>query len=148
MTEARRFHSMSDMPFERARTELMIGQHLRRHNQPVKARTLLTSALAIFDQLGAPDWARRTRSELQAAGVRIPEPEAPGLNTLTPQELQVALAVARGHSNREIAGLLFLSTKTVEFHLSNAYHKLGINRRTRLATMIAEQANLPASAAS
>ena len=148
MTEALRLHSISDMPFERARTELMIGQRVRRHNQPAKARPPLTSALAIFDRLGAPDWASRARSELQATGIRIPQSEAPGLATLTPQELQVALAVARGHSNREVAGLLFLSTKTVEFHLSNVYRKLGINRRTRLVTMVAQQASLPASAAS
>ena len=148
MTEALRLHSISDMPFERARTELMIGQRVRRHNQPAKARPPLTSALAIFDRLGAPDWASRARSELQATGIRIPQSEAPGLATLTPQELQVALAVARGHSNREVAGLLFLSTKTVEFHLSNVYRKLGINRRTRLVTMVTQQASLPASAAS
>jgi DNA-binding CsgD family transcriptional regulator len=148
MTEALRLHSMSDMPFERARTELMMGQYLRRHNRPAEARSLLTSALAIFDRLGAPDWASRARSELQASGVRISQRAAPGLTALTPQELQVALAVARGHSNREVAGLLFLSTKTVEFHLSNVYHKLGINRRTRLATMVAQQASLPPSAAS
>jgi DNA-binding CsgD family transcriptional regulator/tetratricopeptide (TPR) repeat protein len=148
MTEALRLHSISDMPFERARTELMIGQRVRRHNQPAKARPPLTSALAIFDRLGAPDWASRARSELQATGIRIPQSEAPGLATLTPQELQVALTVARGHSNREVAGLLFLSTKTVEFHLSNVYRKLGINRRTRLVTMVTQQASLPASAAS
>jgi DNA-binding CsgD family transcriptional regulator len=148
MAEALRLHSMSDMPFERARTELIIGQHLRRHNQAAKARSLLSSALNIFDRLGAPDWASRARNELQATGIRIPQPEAQGLATLTPQELQVALTVARGHSNREVAGLLFLSTKTVEFHLSNVYHKLGINRRTRLATMVAQQARLPASDAS
>jgi DNA-binding CsgD family transcriptional regulator/tetratricopeptide (TPR) repeat protein len=148
MTEALRLHSISDMPFERARTELMIGQHLRRHNMPAKARPLLTSALAIFDRLGAPTWASRARRELQATGIRVPQSEAHGLATLTPQELQVALAVARGHSNREVAGLLFLSTKTVEFHLTNVYHKLGINRRTRLATMVAQQASLPTPAAS
>jgi DNA-binding CsgD family transcriptional regulator len=148
MTEALRLHSISDMPFERARTELMIGQHLRRHNQPTKARSLLTAALALFDRLGAPDWANRARSELQATGIRMPQPTPGGLTTLTPQELQVALAVARGHSNREVAGLLFLSTKTVEFHLRNVFQKLGINRRTRLATIVAQQANLPISAAS
>jgi DNA-binding CsgD family transcriptional regulator len=148
MTEALRLHSISDMPFERARTELMIGQHLRRHKQPTKARSLLTSALALFDRLGAPDWANRARSELQATGIRMPQPTPGGLTTLTPQELQVALAVARGHSNREVAGLLFLSTKTVEFHLRNVFQKLGINRRTRLATIVAQQANLPISAAS
>jgi DNA-binding CsgD family transcriptional regulator len=144
MTEALRLHAMSDMPFERARTELIIGQRLPRHNQAAKARSLLTSALTIFERLGALDWASRARNELQATGVRIPKPEAPGLATLTPQELQVALAVARGNSNREVAGLLFLSIKTVEFHLSNVYHKLGINRRTRLATMVAHQTHLPA----
>jgi DNA-binding CsgD family transcriptional regulator len=144
MTEALRLHAISDMPFERARTELIIGQHLRRHNQAAKARSLLTSALTIFERLGAPDWASRARNELQATGVRMPQPEAGGLATLTPQELQVALAVARGHSNREVAGLLFLSSKTVEFHLSNVYHKLGINRRTRLATLVAHQTHLPA----
>jgi DNA-binding CsgD family transcriptional regulator/tetratricopeptide (TPR) repeat protein len=147
MTEALRLHSISDMPFERARTELMIGRHLRRHNQSVKARSLLTSALALFDRLGAPDWASRARSELQATGIRIPQPAASGLATLTPQELQVALAVARGHSNREVAGQLFLSTKTVEFHLRNVFLKLGVNRRTRLATLVARQASLPVSAA-
>jgi DNA-binding NarL/FixJ family response regulator len=67
---------------------------------------------------------------------------------MTVGSLQVALAVARGHSNREIAGLLFLSTKTIEFHLRNVFQKLGINRRTRLATLDAQQANLPVSVAS
>jgi DNA-binding CsgD family transcriptional regulator len=145
MTEALRLHSISDMPFEHARTQLMVGHHLRRHNQPSKARSQLTAALAIFERLGAPDWANRTRSELQATGVRIPQPAVAGLATLTPQELQVALAVARGHSNKEVASLLFLSTKTIEFHLSNVFHKLGINRRTRLATLVAQQASLPVS---
>ena len=148
MTEALRLHFISDMPFERARTELIIGRHLRRHNQAAKARSLLSSALALFARLGAPDWANRARSELQATGIRIPQPMPAGLNTLTPQELQVALAVARGHSNREVAGLLFLSTKTVEFHLRNVFQKLGINRRTRLATIVAQQANLSVATAS
>ena len=147
MTEALRLHAVSDMPFEHARTELMIGQYLRRHNQPGKARSPLTAALAIFERLGAPDWTNRTRSELHATGIRLRQPTAAVLATLTPPELQVALAIARGHSNREVADLLFLSTKTVEFHLTNVFHKLGINRRTQLATMVAQQANLPLSAA-
>jgi len=148
MTEALRLHSIGDMPFEEARTELMIGQHLRRHNHPSNARARLSSALARFESLGAPDWANRARRELQATGIRMAQPKAAGLATLTPQELQVALAVARGLSNREVAGQLFLSTKTVEFHLSNVFQKLGISRRTRLATMLAKQASLPDSAAS
>jgi DNA-binding CsgD family transcriptional regulator/tetratricopeptide (TPR) repeat protein len=148
MTEALRLHSIGDMPFEQARTELMLGQHLRRHNQPTNARTQLSSALGRFEWLGAPDWANRARSELQATGVRMPQPTTAGLATLTPQELQVTLAVARGLSNREVASQLFLSTKTVEFHLSNVFQKLGISRRTRLAAIVAKQASLPVSAAS
>jgi DNA-binding CsgD family transcriptional regulator len=148
MTEALRLHCLSDMPFEHARTELMVGHYLRRHNQPSKARSRLSAALATFDRLGAPDWANRARSELQATGVRIPHRAVDGLATLTPQELQVALAVARGYSNREVASLLFLSTKTIEFHLRNVFLKLGINRRTRLATLVAQQAGIPVSAAS
>jgi DNA-binding NarL/FixJ family response regulator len=126
----------------------MVGHYLRRHNQPNKARSRLSAALATFDRLGAPDWANRARSELQATGVRIPHRAVDGLGTLTPQELQVALAVARGYSNREVASLLFLSTKTIEFHLRNVFLKLGINRRTRLATLVAQQAGIPVSAAS
>ena len=74
-------------------------------------------------------------------------PPTTRIGQLLVPRLQVALAIARGHSNREVADLLFLSTKTVEFHLTNVFHKLGINRRTQLATMVAQQANLPLSAA-
>lgn len=136
MADAMELHALGDMPFERARTELLIGGHLRRHNQPSKARPVLTSALSTFDRLGAVDWASRARDQLEAAGVRIRR-STNGLDELTPQELQVALAVARGMSNKEVAGQLFLSVKTVEFHLSHVFHKLGVNRRSRLAGLVA-----------
>ena len=64
---------------------------------------------------------------------------ATGLAQLTPQELQVTLAVARGLSNREVATQLFLSVKTVEFHLAHVYDKLGVSRRTQLAVLVAHQ---------
>jgi DNA-binding CsgD family transcriptional regulator/tetratricopeptide (TPR) repeat protein len=141
MTKALRLHSIGDMPFEQARTELLIGQHLRRRSRPSDARFPLNTALARFEWLGAPDWANRARSELQATGIPMPQPTASQLATLTPQELQVAFAVARGHSNREVASQLFLSTKTVEFHLRNVFRKLNIGRRTQLATIVAKQAS-------
>ncbi len=129
-------HKLAGTPFETARTELHAGGYLRRHGQPRQARQFLTSALSVFDRLGAVAWAERARHELEAAGVRAREPQA-GLTALSPQELQVALVVARGLSNREVAAQLFLSTKTIEFHLRNTYSKLGIGRRAQLAALVA-----------
>ena len=136
LTEALRLHGLGDMPFEQARTELLLGGHLRRHHQPGPARPLLAAALATFERLGAVDWANRARHQLEATGLRIRR-TSNGLSDLTPQELQVALAVARGLSNKEVAGHLFLSVKTVEFHLSHVFQKLGVNRRTRLSALVA-----------
>ena len=137
MARALQLHAVADTPFETARTELHVGQFLRRRGQPRQARRLLSSALAVFDRLGAIAWADRARHELEASGVRVREPDA-GLTTLSPQELQVALAVATGLSNREVAAQLFLSTKTIEFHLHNTYSKLGIARRGQLAALVAQ----------
>jgi DNA-binding CsgD family transcriptional regulator len=138
LDESMRWHARSGMAFEQARTELLFGSQLRRRRGRPEARLLLEAALGRFELLGALDWAERTRVELDALGVRRARPQA-GLGQLTPQELQVALAVAKGLSNREVAAQLFLSVKTVEFHLANVFHKLGINRRTRLATLVARQ---------
>jgi DNA-binding CsgD family transcriptional regulator len=137
LADALRWHDRSPVPFERARTELALGMHLRRSRLRREARRHLESALSTFDSLGAVCWARRSRAELEATGLHLTRPET-GLAGLTPQELQVALHVARGLANREVAAQLFLSVKTVEFHLSNAFHKLGINRRTQLALMVAQ----------
>jgi DNA-binding CsgD family transcriptional regulator len=141
MADALRLHAIGDMPFEQARTELLMGGYLRRRNQQGKARPLLASALATFERLGAVDWASRARDQLEATGMRIRR-TTNGLGELTPQELQVALAVARGMSNKEVAGHLFLSVKTVEFHLSHVFQKLGVNRRTRVASLVARHETL------
>jgi DNA-binding CsgD family transcriptional regulator len=138
IAEALRWHGQTRMPFERARTELLLGSTLRRRRMRANSRDWLRSALAAFERLGAVDWADRARSELQATGVRLAQP-ATGLAQLTPQELQVTLAVARGLSNREVATQLFLSVKTVEFHLAHVYDKLGVSRRTQLAVLVAHQ---------
>ena len=138
MTEAMRLHALGGVPFEQARTELLIGGYARRHHQPGKARPLLAAALATFERLGAVDWAGRARVQVEATGMRIRR-SVNGLGALTPQELQVALAVARGMSNKEVAGHLFLSVKTVEYHLSHVFDKLGVHSRTRVAGLVARQ---------
>jgi DNA-binding CsgD family transcriptional regulator len=138
IADALRWHGQSQVPFERARTQLCLGSHLRRAKQRGAAREYLSAALATFESLGAEPWSRRCETELRAAGVRLKEPTS-GLSSLTPQELQVALHVARGLANREVAAQLFLSVKTVEFHLGNVFHKLGVRRRTQLAMIIAQQ---------
>lgn len=137
LAEAMRWHRRSAAPFERARTEHLLGSWLRRRRDP-RSRETLASALSTFERLGATAWAERTRDELRAAGVRVARPES-ALADLTPQELQVAVVVGQGHSNREVAAQLFLSVKTVEYHLNKAFLKLGLSRRGQLAALLAQQ---------
>jgi len=114
-----------------------LGRRRRRSHHRATARTILRQALATFEMLGAEPWAEQARSELRATGVRpAPNPDA-SLTTLTPQELQVALIVAGGATNNEAATALFISPKTVEFHLSHVYGKLGVRGRTELVRKVA-----------
>ena len=122
------------MPFERARTLLCLGERLRRSRQRGPARQHLRRALEIFEQLDAAAWAARARAELAATG----ETTTRGTGVvalLTPQELQVALVVARGASNQEAASALFLSQKTIEYHLSNIYRKTNLHSRAELSVL-------------
>ncbi|MDW5596213.1 helix-turn-helix transcriptional regulator, partial [Conexibacter stalactiti] len=97
-------------------------------------------ALHVLERLGAEPWARRARSELRATGGRAAEPAAATpVEELTPHELQVALLVAGGRTNREVGAALFLSAKTIEHHLSAIYRKLGLRSRTQLAAMLADE---------
>jgi DNA-binding CsgD family transcriptional regulator len=122
--------------FEQARAELYWGERLRRSAKPGEARGHLTTARQIFTSLGAQRWAARTDAELRAAGGRVKRAEA-AHDDLTPQELRVALMVAQGLSNVEAANRLFLSPKTIEFHLGNAFRKLGVPNRAALASAMA-----------
>jgi DNA-binding CsgD family transcriptional regulator len=124
------------MPFETARTQLVLGERLRRAGRRVEARGELRDALATFERLGAQPWAERARTELRASGERVRRGSPTAAEQLTPQELQVALEVARGSTNREAAAALFLSPKTIEFHLRNIYRKLGIRSRTELVRLV------------
>jgi DNA-binding CsgD family transcriptional regulator len=130
-------HDDLPLPFERARTQLVHGERLRRARRRADARGPLRDALATFDALPAPDWAAKARHELRATGGMVPPRERPGTTELTPHELQVALMVAEGRTNREVAAALFLAPKTIEHHLSTIFRKLGIRRRTELAHALA-----------
>jgi DNA-binding CsgD family transcriptional regulator len=125
-----------DMPFETARTRLVLGERLRRAGRRVEARAELREALTSFERLGARPWAQRARTELRASGERVRRGSPTAAEQLTPQELQVALEVASGSTNREAAAALFLSPKTIEFHLRNIYRKLGIRSRTELVRRV------------
>ncbi|GAB3244434.1 ATP-binding protein [Kineosporia babensis] len=127
-------HDRLPMPFERARTLLYFGERLRRGRQRAESRTHLRRALEIFEQLDAPSWAQRARNELKATGETLDRGTGPAAD-LTPQELQVALVVARGASNSEAAAQLFLSQKTIEYHLSNVYRKTGLRSRNDLSVL-------------
>jgi DNA-binding CsgD family transcriptional regulator len=125
-------------PFELARTCLAYGEGLRRSRRRGEARMQLRAALAIFEQLGAKPWIQRTERELAATGERLQRRTATTTGQdLTPQEMRVCIAVARGETNREVAAQLFLSLKTVETHLTSAYGKLGLRSRTELARLFA-----------
>jgi DNA-binding NarL/FixJ family response regulator len=93
----------------------------------------LRSALVTFERLGATTWTERVRAELRAAGGRPRRRRDWSTSEeLTPQQLQVALTIAQGLTNSEAAAELFVSRKTIEFHLGNIYRKLGLRSRTEL----------------
>ncbi|MER6979492.1 response regulator transcription factor, partial [Streptomyces carpinensis] len=98
----------------------------------------LATARDLWDALGARTRVEAADRELRAGGVRAPQgPRTPG--ELTPQEETVAQMVASGLSNREVAARLFISPKTVQFHLTRIYAKYGLRSRTELAARAAEQ---------
>ncbi|WP_412520694.1 AAA family ATPase [Actinomadura madurae] len=138
--QAVRLHEQSGRPFERARTELLYGEFLRRSRRRADARGPLRSAVSIFERLRAAPWLDRARAELRATGESgTSVPTAPDLlDRLTPQELQVVRLAASGTSSREIAAQLFLSPRTVEYHLYKAYPKLGISSRRELSRLTLE----------
>ncbi|GAA3260927.1 helix-turn-helix transcriptional regulator [Nonomuraea helvata] len=123
-------------PFESARTGLLLGERLRRAQRPGEARRHLRAAYETFQGAGAEPWARRARGELRAAGESAQAPRNAALDALTPQELRIAGLVADGLSSKEIAAQLFLSPRTVEYHLYKIYPKLGIGTRTELARLV------------
>ena len=126
--------------FETARTRLAYGERLRRARNRVLARPQLRSALEDFERLGARPWAEHARAELEATGETMRRRDPTSLDELTPQELQIALLLAGGKTTREAAAAVFLSPKTIEYHLRHVYQKLGIHSRIELAQAFARDA--------
>jgi DNA-binding CsgD family transcriptional regulator len=125
-------HEQTPDAFEAARTRLAYGERLRRSRNRVLAREQLRAAVDTFDDLDARPWADRARAELAATGETRRPRDASGINELTPQELQIALLLAGGKTTRETAAALFLSPKTVDYHLRHVYQRLGIHSRDEL----------------
>jgi DNA-binding CsgD family transcriptional regulator len=123
---ALREHGRVPMPFERARTQLLLGQLLRRARP--EAEAVLHDALATFEELGTPLWADRTRAEIAGTRSRARAPQ----EGLTPAEQRVAELAASGMTNRDVAATLFISAKTVEATLARVYRKLRIRSRAEL----------------
>jgi signal transduction histidine kinase len=133
LTEALAAHAPGERLFDRARTDLLLGEYLRRDDRLASARDHLRAARAAFDELGATGWAERAGDALRASGATPARPVASTAAALGPQELQIARLVARGHSNREVAARLFLSPRTVEAEVRAIFAKLGISSRVELA---------------
>jgi DNA-binding CsgD family transcriptional regulator/tetratricopeptide (TPR) repeat protein len=137
--EALRVHTRSLDAFEAARTRLAYGERLRRTRNRVLAREQLRCAADAFERLGARPWADRARSELAATGETRRRRDPSTIDELTPQELQIALLLTAGRTTRETAAALFLSPKTVEYHLRHVYEKLAIHSRDELAQALTAQ---------
>lgn len=130
--DALREHLRLPMPFEYARTLLLLGQIRRRQRLKDAAAAALEEALDVFEELGTPLWADRARLELSRAKAR-----AGGADELTASERRVAELLASGMTRREVAAALFISPKTVEAHLGRVYRKLGIRSRAELGRYVA-----------
>ena len=137
---AANLHAQSSRPFDAARTELLWGESLRRRRSRAQARTHLRAAYETFERLGAAPWAERARTELQATGETARKRDPSTISQLTPQELQIARLVGAGGTNREIAAELFLSPRTIDYHLHKIFTKLGMTSRSDLVRLNASEA--------
>ena len=133
--ESLALHAGGGRPFDMARTALLFGERLRRRRKRAEARKHLRTALETFERLGATPWAEHARTELLATGETARKRDVSTLRQLTPQELQIARLVAGGSTNRTIAGQLFLSPRTVDYHLRKVFSKLSLSSRHELVRL-------------
>jgi DNA-binding CsgD family transcriptional regulator len=121
-----------------ARTHLVYGEWLRRVRRNVEAREQLRVAHGLFSDFGMEGFAERARVELAATGGHARKRSVETSNELTPQEAQISQLVAEGATNNEIASQLFITPRTVEYHLHKVFRKVGVKSRTQLARHVME----------
>jgi DNA-binding CsgD family transcriptional regulator len=131
---------------ELARTHLLYGEWLRRANRRVDAREQLRAAHDQLASIGMEAFAERARRELQATGEKVRKRTVEARDELTSQEGQIAQLARAGLSNPEIGARLFLSPRTVEWHLRKVFAKLGIHSRRELATVLPDSESQPTAA--
>ena len=128
-------HTRSDRPYDEARTHLAYGEWLRRAQRRLDAREHLRHALETFADLHAAPLTARATAELRASGETARKRDPSTLVKLTPMELKVAQLVASGLSNKDVAAQIWVSPRTVAFHLRNVFAKAGISSRGELAQL-------------
>jgi DNA-binding CsgD family transcriptional regulator len=133
MLSAIKHHERLDMPMERARTQLALGQVHRRRNERRLARAAFEESLATFERLAVAPWAARARAEVARVPVRRASAD------LTPTEERVARLLATGLTNKEVGDRAFISPKTVAANLARIYDKLGVHSRAELGRVMNER---------
>jgi DNA-binding CsgD family transcriptional regulator len=130
--EALELHTHGGRPFDTARTALRFGEMLRRRRRRADARVHLRAAHERFERLGLPVWAELARTELRATGETARKRDPAAIGRLTPQEVQIVRIVGEGATNREVAAQLFLSPRTIDYHLRKVFTKLDVSSRAEL----------------
>ena len=135
--------SIDHWPFDLARVELAFGERLRRGQAMRQSRLHLAAALDSFERIGAEPWAERARGELRSTGQSKPRGEHRDPDLLTPKEREIAMLAAAGLTNKQIGERLFVSHRTVGFHLHRAFPKLGVSSRAALRDALEALPPLP-----
>lgn len=146
-TDALALHAQGGRPLDAARTELLYGETLRRRRRRIEARGHLRTAQETFDRLGLPAWAELARTELRASAETARKRDPSTIGQLTPQEMQIVRIVSEGATNREVAAQLFLSPRTVDYHLRKVFAKLDLSSRAELIRFAAHESRLSDSPA-
>ncbi|RSM67918.1 LuxR family transcriptional regulator [Actinoplanes sp. ATCC 53533] len=137
--EAVALHPPGGRPFDAARTGLLYGEALRRRRRRSDARVHLRAAHEQFERLGLPVWAGLARAELRATGETARKRDPGTVGQLTPQEVQIVRIVGEGATNREVAAQLFLSPRTIDYHLRKVFTKLDVTSRAELIRLAARE---------